>query len=65
MLSPGSGTIRSCDLVGVGVALLKEVSHCVVGFEILLLFTWNTVVCSWLPLDKDVETVSCSCVIPV
>jgi hypothetical protein len=24
----GSGTIRRCDLVGVGVALLEEVCHC-------------------------------------
>jgi hypothetical protein len=31
MLSPGSGTIRRCDLVGVGVALLEEVCHCVGG----------------------------------
>ena len=29
MLGPGSGTIRKCDLVGVGVALLEEVCHCV------------------------------------
>jgi hypothetical protein len=29
MLGPGSGTIRRCGLVGVGVALLKEVCHCV------------------------------------
>ena len=28
MLGPGSGTIRRCGLVGVGVALLKEVCHC-------------------------------------
>ena len=28
MLGPGSGTIRRCGLVGVGVALLEEVCHC-------------------------------------
>jgi hypothetical protein len=28
MLIPGSGTIRRCGLVGVGVALLEEVCHC-------------------------------------
>ena len=28
MIGPGSGTIRRCGLVGVGVALLKEVYHC-------------------------------------
>ena len=28
MLGPGSGTIRRFGLVGVGVALLKEVCHC-------------------------------------
>ena len=27
-LGPGSGTIRRYGLVGVGVALLEEVSHC-------------------------------------
>lgn len=27
MLGPGSGTIRRCDLVGVGVALLEEMCH--------------------------------------
>ena len=28
MLHPGSGTIRRCGLVRVGMALLKEVCHC-------------------------------------
>jgi hypothetical protein len=28
----GSGTIRSCSLVGVGMTLLEEVYHCVGGF---------------------------------
>jgi hypothetical protein len=27
-LGPGSGSIRRCGLVGAGVALLEEVSHC-------------------------------------
>jgi hypothetical protein len=37
MLSPGSGAIRRCGLVGVGVALLEEVCYCGVDFETLLL----------------------------
>ena len=37
MLGPGSGTIRKCDLVGVGMTLLEEVCYCGVGFETLLL----------------------------
>ena len=28
VLGPGSGTIRMCGLVGVGVDLLEEVCHC-------------------------------------
>jgi hypothetical protein len=28
MLGPGSGTIRRCILVGVGVSSLEEVCHC-------------------------------------
>ena len=32
MLDPESGTIRSCGLVGVDVALLEEVCHCGGGF---------------------------------
>ena len=28
VLGPGSGTIRRCGLVGVGVALLEEVDRC-------------------------------------
>jgi hypothetical protein len=28
MVGPGIGTTRVCDLVGVGVALLKEVLNC-------------------------------------
>jgi hypothetical protein len=28
MLGPGSGTIRRCYLLGLGVALLEEVCHC-------------------------------------
>ena len=31
MIGPGSGTIMSCGLVGVGVALLEEMCHCGVG----------------------------------
>ena len=32
MLGPGSGTIRRCHLLGVGVAFLEEVCHCWGGF---------------------------------
>jgi hypothetical protein len=28
MLGPGSGTIRRCGFVGIGVALSEEVCHC-------------------------------------
>jgi hypothetical protein len=31
MLGPGSGTIRKCGLVGVGMALLEKMCHCVSG----------------------------------
>ena len=31
MLGPGSGTIRKCGPVGVGVTLLEEVCHCGCG----------------------------------
>jgi hypothetical protein len=31
MLGPGSGSISRCDLVGVGMALLEKVCHCVGG----------------------------------
>jgi hypothetical protein len=31
MLSSGSGNIKRCELVGVGVALLEEVCHCAGG----------------------------------
>lgn len=37
MLGPGSRTIRTCSLVGVGVVKFKEVCHCGVGNETLLL----------------------------
>ena len=40
MLGPGSGTMRNFE---VGVALLKEVCHCGVGFETLLLTAWKIV----------------------
>ena len=30
----GSGAIRRCGFVGVGVALLEEVCHCGAGFEV-------------------------------
>ena len=51
MLGPGSGTIRRCGLVGVGVALLEEVCHCGGGLcnplpscleDSSLLFTFGT-----------------------
>ena len=34
-LAIGSGTTRKCGLVGVGVALLKEVCHSGVSFEVI------------------------------
>ena len=34
MAPKGSGTIKRCGLVGVGVALLEEVCHCEVDFEV-------------------------------
>lgn len=37
MLGPGKGTIRRGSLVGVGVALLEEVSLRRLGFEMFLL----------------------------
>ena len=53
MLGLGSGTIRRCGLVEVGVALLEEVCRFVGGFWTLLAVCET--VCSWLPLDEDVE----------
>jgi hypothetical protein len=43
-----------CGFVGVGVALLEEVCHCGGGLDTLLLAMWESV-CSWFPLDEDVE----------
>jgi hypothetical protein len=54
LLGPGSSTIRRCDLIGVGVALLEEIRHFGVGFETLLLAAWKPVF-SCLPLEQDVE----------
>jgi hypothetical protein len=54
MFSPQNGTIRRCDLVGVGVALLGEVCHCGVDFETLLLAARKSVF-SCLLLEQDVE----------
>lgn len=31
MLGPGSSTIKSCGLVGIGVVLMEKVCHCGVG----------------------------------
>jgi hypothetical protein len=41
-------------MLWVGVALLEEVCSCGMGFEALLLVTWETVY-SWLPFDEDLE----------
>jgi hypothetical protein len=54
MLHLRSVIIRGCDLVGIGMASLEEVCHCLVGFETLLLAMWETVY-FWLPLEEDVE----------
>jgi hypothetical protein len=32
MLGPGSGTIGRCGNIGIGVALLEDVSYCGSGF---------------------------------
>jgi hypothetical protein len=42
MLGPESGTIRRCDLVGVGVALCVTVG---VDFKTLILAFWKPVFC--------------------
>jgi hypothetical protein len=58
-LSVGSGTVRSCDLVGVGVASLEEVCHCGGGLSGLKSPSYaqceTNPVSSWLPLDQTVE----------
>jgi hypothetical protein len=43
MTGPGSGTIRRCGLVGVGVALLEWVCHCGVGFKTFTLAAWKPI----------------------
>lgn len=43
MVGSGSDTVRRCDLVRVGMALLEEVCYCGAGSEILLLTTWEPV----------------------
>jgi len=46
--------LSGCGLVGVGVALLEEVCHC--GCRICESPPSSLrTVCSWLPLDKDVD----------
>ena len=47
MLGPGSDTIRNFE---VGVALLKEVCHCGVSFETLLLTAWKIVSSGFLKI---------------
>ena len=53
----GSDIIRMYALVGVGVALLEEVCHCEVGFEVSYAQTMPRVAhnCLRLPLDQDVK----------
>jgi hypothetical protein len=53
----GSGTIRRCGFVGVGVALLEEVCHCGMGFEVSYAQAILSVVYSLLllPSDQDVD----------
>jgi hypothetical protein len=51
----GSGTIRKCGLIEGGVALLEEVCHCGVGFEVLCLSpAQGRRVFRW-PSDQDVK----------
>jgi hypothetical protein len=49
MPGPGSGTVRRCGFVRVGMILLEEVCHCGGGFETLLLDSCKPVFC--LPLE--------------
>jgi hypothetical protein len=55
----GSGIIRRCGLVGIGVALIEEVCHCagrlwgLLGFRLLL--SGGKIPSSWQPLGQDVE----------
>jgi len=55
MFAPtGNGTIRRCGLVGVGVALLEEVCHCEVSFEVSYAQALPSVEHSLLlPLDEE------------
>jgi hypothetical protein len=56
VLIPGSGTIKSCALIGVGVALSEEVGPVTVGVSFdSLLAAWVTVNLSWLQSDSDAE----------
>ena len=54
ILGPGSGTIRRCGLVGVGLTLLKKCVIVGMGFKTLILGPWKPVF-SFLPLEQDVE----------
>jgi hypothetical protein len=49
MLGTGSGTIRRCGFVRVGVALLEEVCHCGCGFKTLFLAAWKPVFSCTMP----------------
>ena len=52
-LALGSGTIRRCGLVGVGVALLEEVHHCGGGLSnpILKSHPVRKKASPWLPVE--------------
>jgi hypothetical protein len=54
MLGPGGGTIRRCDPVRVGVALLELCVTVGVGFETFILAAGKPVLC-YQPSNEDVE----------
>jgi hypothetical protein len=52
----GSGTIRRCGFVGIGVALLEEVCHCLGGLWGLVVLNLHLVwkrPSSWLPVEES------------
>ena len=51
----GSGTIRRCDLVEFGVALLEEMCLCGTGFDIFYARAVPSSVHFLLPEDQDIE----------
>jgi hypothetical protein len=54
MLGSGSGTIRRCGLVEIGVALWRKCITVGVGFKTLVLQAWKPLF-SYLPSEQKVE----------